>query len=127
MKSKFKIPGGLEPEAASFMRKVVAYLTNNNQLEDVDEGALTMLARDYSLYIKASKDIDQNGLISKGSRGNDIPNPSIKIANDSQIQALKIMEKFGLTAKDRAKMSISTDDDEESPLMQFINGDKETR
>ena len=65
------------------MKKVVTYLTKNNQLDEVDECALNMLARNYSLFIKANRNIDENGILAVGSRGNDIPNPAIKIANDA--------------------------------------------
>lgn len=84
-----------------------------------------MLAYNYSLFLKSTKDICENGILKKGSRNNDIPNPSIKIANDAQIQAVKIMEKFGLTAKDRKKLIIGDDEEiEDSPLMQFIKSEK---
>lgn len=123
-KKKFQIPEGIEKEAADYIKKVVLYLEKNNQFDDVDTAALTMLARNYSLFITASKDIIENGILAKGSRNNAIPNPAIKIANDAQIQAVKIMEKFGLTAKDRKKLIIGDDEEEDSPLMQFIKNDK---
>lgn len=123
-KKKFQIPEGIEKEAADYIKKVVLYLEKNNQFDDVDTAALTMLARNYSLFITASKDICENGILAKGSRNNAIPNPAIKIANDAQIQAVKIMEKFYLTAKDRKKLIIGDDEEEDSPLMQFIKNDK---
>ena len=126
-KNKITLPEGLEPKAVSYMNKVIKYLTKNNQIDDVDEAALTMLALNYSMFIKATNDVLERGLIAQGSRGNDIPNPSIKIANDSQVQAVKIMEKFGLTAKDRKKLMLEDGEDEDSPIMQFINEGKETR
>lgn len=126
-KNKFTLPEDLEPKAILYMNKVIKYLTKNNQIDDVDEAALTMLAFNYSMFIKATNDVLERGLTAVGSRGNDIPNPSIKIANDSQVQAVKIMEKFGLTAKDRKKLMFDDEDDEDSPLMQFITEGKETR
>ena len=126
-KNKITLPEGLEPKAVSYMNKVIKYLTKNNQIDDVDEAALTMLALNYSMFIKATNDVLERGLVAQGSRGNDIPNPSIKIANDSQVQAVKIMEKFGLTAKDRKKLMFDDGEDEDSPIMQFINEGKETR
>lgn len=124
-KKKFQIPEGIEKEAADYIKRVVLYLEKNNQFDDVDTAALTMLARNYSLFITTSKDIIENGILAKGSRNNAIPNPAIKIANDAQIQAVKIMEKFGLTAKDRKKLIIGDDEEvEDSPLMQFIKSEK---
>lgn len=125
-KTKFTLPEGLDEKAAAYMNKVIKYLTKNGRIEEVDEAALTMLSINYSMFIKATNDVLERGLIAQGSRGNDIPNPSIKIAHDSQVQAVKILEKFGLTAKDR-KCLDEDETDEESPLMQFINNAKETR
>lgn len=123
----YKIPENIHPEAKTYMEKVVKYLNDNNQLNEADYGALNMLARSYSLYIKAIEEINENGLMAKGSRGNAIPNPAIKIANDAQIQAVKIMQSFFLTAKDRKKMNEDAVEDESSPIMQFIKESKEYR
>lgn len=123
----YTIPENIHPEAKTYMDKVVKYLNDNNQLNEADYGALNMLARSYSLYIKAIEEINQNGLMATGSRGNAIPNPAIKIANDAQIQAVKIMQSFFLTAKDRKKMNEDSVEDESSPIMQFIKDAKEYR
>ena len=123
----YTIPENIHPEAKTYMEKVVKYLNDNNQLNEADYGALNMLARSYSLYIKAIEEINQNGLMATGSRGNAIPNPAIKIANDAQIQAVKIMQSFFLTAKDRKKMNEDSVEDESSPIMQFIKEAKEYR
>ncbi len=127
MAKTFNLPKGLDPRAEAYMKRVIKYLTKNNQIDDVDDAALTMLSINYSMFMKASDDVLENGLTAKGSRGNDIPNPSIKIANDCQVQAVKIMEKFGLTAKDRKKLMVDDDVDDDSPLMQFMKEGKETR
>lgn len=123
----YTIPKNIHPEAKIYMEKVVKYLNDNNQLNEADYGALNMLARSYSLYIKAIEEINQNGLMATGSRGNAIPNPAIKIANDAQIQAVKIMQSFFLTAKDRKKLNEDSVEDESSPIMQFIKDAKEYR
>lgn len=123
----YTIPENIHPEAHAYMEKVVKYLNDNNQLNEADFGALNMLARSYSLYIKAIEEINENGLMAKGSRGNAIPNPAIKIANDAQIQAVKIMQSFFLTAKDRKKLNEDSVEDESSPIMQFIKDAKEYR
>lgn len=123
----YTIPENIHPEAKTYMEKVVKYLNDNNQLNEADYGALNMLARSYSLYIKAIEEINQNGLMATGSRGNAIPNPAIKIANDAQIQAVKIMQSFFLTAKDRKKLNEDAVEDESSPIMQFIKDAKEYR
>lgn len=52
--NNFKIPNDIEKEAKNYMTNVVNMLEENGLMEDVDNAALTMLARNYSMFIKAS-------------------------------------------------------------------------
>ena len=105
MDNKFKIPTDIEKEAKDYMKDVILMLEDNSLMKNVDNAALTMLARNYSMFIKASKQLEKDGLTVVSDRGNIAPHPAIKIAKDAQIQAMKVMEKFGLTAKDRTKIA----------------------
>ena len=128
MDNKFKIPTDIEKEAKDYMKDVILMLEDNSLMKDVDNAALTMLARNYSMFIKASKQLEKDGLTVVSDRGNIAPHPAIKIAKDAQIQAMKVMEKFGLTAKDRTKIAKLCDNSKElSPLEQFVKDSKEIR
>ncbi len=128
MDNKFKIPTDIEKEAKDYMKDVILMLEDNSLMKDVDNAALTMLARNYSMFIKASKQLEKDGLTVVSDRGNIAPHPAIKIAKDAQIQAMKVMEKFGLTAKDRTKIAkLNSGDKELSPLEQFVKNSKEVR
>lgn len=125
-KYKFIPPKGLHPKAEEYIKKVVEYLDSNNQIDEVDDAALTMLAIDFSLFLNAVEDIKENGLtIQMGSRV--VSNPSVKNAKEFQVQAFKLLEKFGLTSLDRKKLFKDAETDDDSPLMQFINEGKEYR
>lgn len=128
MNNNFKIPTDIEKEAKDYMKDVILMLEDNSLMKDVDNAALTMLARNYSMFIKASKQLEKDGLTVVSDRGNIAPHPAIKIAKDAQIQAMKVMEKFGLTAKDRTKIAkLNCGDKELSPLEQFVKNSKEVR
>ena len=128
MNNNFKIPTDIEKEAKDYMKDVILMLEDNSLMKDVDNAALTMLARNYSMFIKASKQLEKDGLTVVSDRGNIAPHPAIKIAKDAQIQAMKVMEKFGLTAKDRTKIAKLSDNSKElSPLEQFVKDSKEIR
>ena len=128
MDNKFKIPTDIEKEAKDYMKDVILMLEDNSLMKNVDNAALTMLARNYSMFIKASKQLEKDGLTVVSDRGNIAPHPAIKIAKDAQIQAMKAMEKFGLTAKDRTKIAKLSDNRKElSPLEQFVKDSKEIR
>lgn len=125
---KFKIPLDIEEDAQKYMKDVLKQLKDNDVLQNVDNAALTMLARNYSMFIKASKQLEIDGLTVESDRGNIAPHPLIKIAKDAQTQAMKVMAEFGLTAKARTKIpKLSKSDDGESPLEAFIKGSKEVR
>ena len=128
MNNNFKIPTDIEKEAKDYMKDVILMLEDNSLMKNVDNAALTMLARNYSMFIKASKQLEKDGLTVVSDRGNIAPHPAIKIAKDAQIQAMKVMEKFGLTAKDRTKIAkLNSRDKELSPLEQFVKNSKEVR
>ena len=128
MDNKFKIPTDIEKEAKDYMKDVILMLEDNSLMKNVDNAALTMLARNYSMFIKASKQLEKDGLTVVSDRGNIAPHPAIKIAKDAQIQAMKVMEKFGLTAKDRTKIAKLSDNSKElSPLEQFVKDSKGIR
>lgn len=128
MDNNFKIPTDIEKEAKDYMKDVIQMLDSNGLMKNVDTAALTMLARNYSMFIKASKQLERDGLTVTSDRGNISPHPAIKIAKDAQIQAMKVMEKFGLTAKDRTKIAkLNSGDKELSPLEQFVKNSKEVR
>lgn len=123
MNERFTIPKDTEAEAVSYMENVLQNLEDNGVLENVDSAALTMLARNYSMFIKASKQLEKDGLTVISDRGNLSPHPAIKIAKDAQTQAMKVMAEFGLTAKARTKLKLDKTD-EDSPLEAFIKKDK---
>lgn len=128
MNNNFKIPTDIEKEAKDYMKDVILMLEDNSLMKNVDNAALTMLARNYSMFIKASKQLEIDGLTVTSDRGNIAPHPAIKIAKDAQTQAMKVMEKFGLTAKDRTKIAKLSDNSKElSPLEQFVKDSKEVR
>ena len=119
------LPTNLKSEAINYTTKVVDFLKKNNQYDEIDELAMNLIAFNYSIFLSAIEEIEKFGMTSKGSRGNSIQNPAIKVANDAQIQLMKLMEKYGMTSKDRKKLFQNDSEiDDESPLMQFIQSSK---
>lgn len=126
--AKYVIPKDIEKDATEYIKDVLSELENRGILEEVDNAALTMLARNYSMFIKASKQLEKDGLTVESDRGNIAPHPLIKVAKDAQTQAMKVMLEFGLTAKARTKLpKKDNENDDDSPFAQFIKKGKETR
>ena len=131
MKNKFNIPIDIEDEAQKYIQDVLDMLESNGVMEDVDTAALTMLARNYSMFIKANKQLEKDGLTVTSDRGNIAAHPAIKIAKDAQTQAMKVMAEFGLTAKARTKLpKLEANTGSDSPFEAFMknnNKKKEVR
>ena len=126
--SKFTMPTHLQKEARDYMKDVIAMLTDNGVMEDVDVAALNMLAHNYNTFIVANKQLQKDGLTVTSDRGNISEHPLIKVAKDAQTQAMKVMVEFGLTAKSRAKLpQMENADSELSPLEQFVKSNREVR
>lgn len=126
--NKFEIPSDIEDEAKEYMDDVLMNLEESDLLQNVDTAALTMLARNYSTFIKASKKLEIDGLTVTSSTGNISAHPLVKIAKDAQIQAMNIMKEFGLTAKARTKLPVKDKKDEaDSPFEAFVKEGKEIR
>ena len=123
--TKFNIPSDIEDEAKKYMADVLEMLESNGVMEQVDTAALTMLARNYSTFIKASKQLEKDGLTVTSDRGNIAAHPAIKIANDAQTKAMKVMAEFGLTAKARTKLpKLEANNTPDSPLVAFVKSAK---
>lgn len=125
MTTKFIIPPDIEVEAKEYIQDVLEMLESNGVIEQVDTAAITMLARNYSMFIKANKQLEKDGLTVISDRGNIAAHPAIKIAKDAQTQAMKVMAEFGLTAKARTKLpKLEATTASDSPLEGFFKGNK---
>ena len=124
---QFQIPKDIEREASKYIKEVISLLEEKELLANVDNAALMMLARNLDMFIKASKQINRDGLMI-AVKDVLIAHPLIKVARDAQVQAVKIMTEFGLTAKARTKLEkIIPQKEEDSPFDRFIKDPKETR
>lgn len=124
MNVNFIIPDDIQEEAKAYMQNVCEMLQTKGVMEEVDTAALTMLVRNYSMFIQANKQLEKDGLTVTSDRGNIAPHPAIKIAKDAQTQAMKVMMEFGLTAKARTKLTKLTTEADESPLEAFVKNSK---
>ena len=123
----YKAPSDVCKEAKEYMKTVISKLEETRVLEDVDIAALDMLARNYSMFINASKQIEKEGTTFINTQGNVTKHPAVTIAKEAQVQAVKIMQEFGLTAKSRSKLPKLDKKEEDSPLETFVKKAKEIK
>ena len=124
MNEIFTIPEDIQEEAKAYMQSVIEMLESKGVMQNVDTAALNMLARNYSMFIQANKQLEKDGLTVTTDRGNIVTHPAIKIAKDAQTQAMKVMLEFGLTAKARTKLTKLAPEAEDSPLEAFVKNSK---
>lgn len=126
---KFKIDSSYEKETKAYMKDVINKLADSDgEINNEWFAGLIMLAENYNTFIQAKKIINKEGLQIKNRFGDYISHPLNKIAENANIQCLKLLNEFGLTKKSAAKIDeIKTDKKEENLLYNFIKGKKESR
>jgi len=87
---------------------------------DQDKHTLAMLADHIDLYIKCTRGIAKNGVITQFNNGQTVgPNPYIPIRNKTMTLIIQLMNELGLTPRSRLSAGKI---EEESPLAQFLKG-----
>lgn len=86
----------------------------------VDKHTLYMLAENLDLFIKATKGIAKNGIVTTFNNGATVgPNPYISIRNKAHTLIIQTMNELGLTPRSRLSAGKV---EESSPLAQFLKG-----
>lgn len=72
----------------------------------------------WSVWIKASRAISEDGLTVSGQFG-EKPNPNVAILNKTHDQMIRILSQLGMTPAARASLSVQKKDDED-PLLTYF-------
>lgn len=103
-------------ETAEFLFNV--YGIGNDQ----DKHTLAMLADHIELYVKCSKGIKKNGIVTTFNNGQTIgPNPYIGIRNKTMTLIIQLMNELGLTPRSRLSANKLED---ASPMAKLMRGPK---
>ena len=104
--------------------RVVDELKKVNIVTNVDSVMLGVYANCYSIYYRATLEIEEQDLVTeytnKGGATNAVINPYIKIQQQYMASLMKISEKFGLDPSSRAKIAHlqpSDKEEKDDPLM----------
>lgn len=119
-KIKFKLPDNLEEETKEYINNVLKYLEKNESLEIIDGGALYMLTESYNTYIKASRQLNEEGLTFENNMGNKTVHPAFQIRKAALAQAMDILRDYGLSIKSRKQIKKDETNETDSPLMDFL-------
>ncbi len=125
---KFRMPANLSEETETFMRDVVKELNKKKVIQNIDLGALRMLAISYEMYLQSTDILlDEGPIITV--KYEKVANPAQNIATKNYAQVMKIMTEYGLTVKSRSNIRQLKEEKDDSPLDQFFSktGKKEKR
>jgi len=100
-------PEHLDPEAHDFWVFAVERLCNVGILDRVDIPALEQLATQYARVRQAQRLIKKHGHFSRGSQGQIIAHPAIKLEQDATNLFLKLAEHFALTPVARTRLGLA--------------------
>lgn len=117
---KFIMPKGLSDETQKFMKDVVKELNARKAIQNIDLGALRMLATSYEMYLQATDIMLEEGPVVM-IKYEKAANPAQNIATKNYAQVMKIMTEYGLTVKSRGNIkSMKMDKEDDSPLDEFL-------
>jgi P27 family predicted phage terminase small subunit len=122
------MPKGCSDETQKFMRDVVKELNARKAIQNIDLGALRMLATSYEMYLQATDIMLEEGPVVM-IKYDKAANPAQNIATKNYAQVMKIMTEYGLTIKSRGSIkSLKSDKEKDSPLDTFLKkGAREKR
>ena len=117
---KYTINNNWHSEAIKQMEAIVQALPD---LKETDIVSLDLLGDALDTFNNAVDGIKQTGLVITNAQNNLVTTPYMKIKNDAQIAAFKIMKQFGLNPMDHKKLNSDNTEEEESLLSEFMKGE----
>jgi P27 family predicted phage terminase small subunit len=118
------MPEGVSDETAKFMTDVIKELNKKKVIQNIDLGAMRMLATSYEMYKQATDKLLVEGPVIIENLKT-IVNPCQTVATKNYAQVMKTMTEYGLTVKSRSTIStMKAPKEEDSPLDKYIKGNK---
>lgn len=96
----------------NYDQRVQDYMKNVIECLEQDYGkipeswrvSLDLIADNYSIYLQAKDNINENGLLKKDPRGYIFKNQCVSIMNSAQTQLKDLLKSFALTPMSKSKM-----------------------
>ena len=107
---KFVMPDNLSDETQKFIKDVVKELNARKAIQNIDLGAIRMLATSYEMYMQATDILLKEGPVIE-IKYEKAANPAQNIATKNYAQVMKIMTEYGLTIKSRGNIKAMKSED----------------
>jgi P27 family predicted phage terminase small subunit len=108
-------PKWLKGDALKQWKKVMPILDGMGVITMADEDAVAAYCVAYAQFVKATEDIEANGIVVDSYRGGVARNPAIQVQTGALDQMNKWGSKLGLSPVDRARLSVTPEGDQDGP------------
>lgn len=112
-------PGHLDKAAKAEWRRVCRRLVDAGIVTELDRAALTGYCEAWSLYLKASKEVEDNGLISISEKGLPYQSPYVNLLATALKQMQSFAAELGMTPSARSRVK-PTERKEQNSLLDFL-------
>lgn len=117
---KFTMPNNISDETQKFIKDVVKELNARKAIQNIDLGAIRILAVSYEMFLQATDILLEEGPIVT-IKYEKAANPAQNIATKNYAQVMKIMTEYGLTIKSRGNIkAMKSNTEEDSVLDEFL-------
>ena len=114
------MPKGLCPRTEAYINDVLKYLKDSGRYSSIDNGSLTILARQYDVFLCTSEAVSVEGTMVYNEKEQLVVNPKISVMNQAEVMCIKVMKEYGLMALSRK--SLGTEEAvQASPLAKFFD------
>lgn len=121
---KIDLPDGLRPQTYKFVKGVIDKFAKDNKLDALDGMTFYLLAQWFDVVLICSERIDEEGITITTARGARQLNPYCTERKTAQSHINTLLKELGLTLGSRGKIKAVSTMTEDSPLAQFIKGNK---
>lgn len=94
-------------EGRSFWESFVGRLAAAGVLDLIDVFALEMMTEQYVICLRAKRVLDLQGYMTRGSTGQMVPHPAVRIVNEAQDRYLRLADHFGGTVLARSRIGLT--------------------
>ena len=100
-----RCPQHLDTEARKEWRRIVPELEQLGLLTILDRAALALYCQAWSRWVRASREIDENGEILESKNGKPVQSPWISLRNRAGQDMHKFLAEFGMTPSSRTRVT----------------------
>lgn len=106
---KIPKPRGMSPKARKYWNQIEPMLKDCKVLTEVDNYALGILCTSIAEMFELQQQLDDDGYIAIGSKGQPIVNPLFRATRQKQDDVRKLLIEFGMTPSSRTRVGTVTD------------------